>query len=252
MITEVIGVGNKIDITEMGSTKKEITDEKSPINRGRTVYKSKVYDILDDDRLKIAMPFSGPGVVVLPLNSRYNMCFYTKGGLFQCVGHIVDRYKSDNQYVLIIVLKTGLQKVQRREFFRLEKLIDIEYRLLTEAESEMGSVAEILQNERLEKLEGEYKKGIIVDLSGGGTRFVSDQKYGEFTYVIIQLTICVNLKVINLHVIGKIVLSEKLINRPDKYENRIEFVRIQEQEREKLIQYIFEEERKIRQKERRP
>lgn len=252
MITEVIEVGNKIDITEEGSKKNAITDERRPINKGRTIYKSKVYDILDDDRLKIAMPFSGPGVVVLPLNSKYNMCFYTKEGLYQCVGHIVDRYKSDNQYVLIVVLKSGLQKVQRREFFRLEKLMDIEYRLLTEAESELESVAEILRNEQNEKLEDEYAKGIIVDLSGGGTRFVSDEKCGESAYVIIRLTISVNSKVTNLHVIGKIVLSERIINRPDKYENRIEFVRIQEQEREKLIQYIFEEERKIRQKERRP
>lgn len=252
MITEVIEVGNKIDITEIGSAKKAITDENRPINKGRTIYKSKVYDILGVDRLKIAMPFSGPRVVVLPLNSSYNMCFYTKEGLFQCVGHIIDRYKSDNQYVLIVVLKTGLRKVQRREFFRLEKLMDIEYRLLTETESEMESVADILQHERTEKLEDEYRKGMIVDLSGGGTRFVSDEKYGESSFVIIRLTINVSSKVINLHVIGKIVLSEVIMNRPDKYENRVEFVRIQEQEREKLIQYIFEEERKIRQKERRP
>lgn len=249
MVADVIEVGNKIDITEIDSMKKNSLSENRPIRESRVVYKSQVYDILDNDELKILMPFDGPRVVVLPLNGSYNMCFYTCAGLFQCVGHIIDRYRSNNKLVLVVVLKTGLQKVQRREFFRLQKILDIDYRVLNENESQMESVEEIFKHEQKEGNENSYIHGIVVDLGGGGARFISAQEHDISTYIMIKLKITVNSELIKLRVIGKIVMSEKLQNKSGQYETRVEFVRIQNQEREKLIQYIFEEERKMRQKE---
>lgn len=249
MIADVIEVGNKIDIMEISNSKKSDLVENRPIREGKAVYKSQVYDILDNDQLKILMPFDGPKVVVLPLNGSYNMCFYTRTGLFQCVGNVIDRYKTSNQLVLVVVLKTGLQKVQRREFFRLQKILDIDYRMLTEQESQMESVEEILKFEQNQDSEMNYFQGIVVDLGGGGARFISTQQYEISTYLIIKLKITVNSEQIRLRVIGRIINSEKLQNKSGQYETRVEFVRIKNQDREKLIQYIFEEERKMRQKE---
>lgn len=249
MIADVIEVGNKIDIMEINNSKKSDLVENRPIREGKVVYKSQVFDILDNDELKILMPFDGPKVVVLPLNGSYNMCFYTRTGLFQCVGNVIDRYKTSNQLVLVVALKTGLQKVQRREFFRLQKILDIDYRMLTEQESQMESVEEILKFEQNQDSEMNYFQGIVVDLGGGGARFISTQQYDISTYIIIKLKITVNSEQKRLRVIGRIINSEKLQNKSGQYETRVEFVRIKNQDREKLIQYIFEEERKMRQKE---
>ena len=46
-------------------------------------------------------------------------------------------------------------------------------------------------------------------------------------------------------------MSELLMNRDDAYENRIQFVNIGNEDRESIIKYIFEEERKKRNRDRR-
>lgn len=235
MIERIISVGNKVDVENIDSETKE-----------KRVYKSQVFDIMSHDEVRIAMPFEGDKMIVMSLNVRYKLCFHTDNGLFECVGHVIDRYKSKNRYVAVLSLETGLRKIQRREFFRLEKLIDVDYRVLTEEESNCENVEEILEKE-MEYVEPVvYKKGIAVDLSGGGARFVLDETYPISTYVLIRMHIDVELEQSLFYVIGKVVMSEKIPEQAGQCENRIEFVRLEESEREKLIHYIFKEERKLR------
>lgn len=237
MVDKIIGIGNKVDIEYVNPDTKE-----------KHTYKSQVFDIMDNDEIRVAMPFEGTKLVVLSLNIRYKFCFYTKTGLFECVGVIVDRFKSDNQYVAVVSLKTGLRKIQRREFFRLEKLTDIEYRVLTEEESEMETVDELLFAEDEAEERPIYKKGVAVDISGGGARFVLEEACLVNTYMLIRMEVEISPTQHEFYVIGKVVWSGKLEGRAaGQCENRVEFVRIEEREREKLIHYIFREERRLRQ-----
>lgn len=235
MVERIIGVGDRIDIERRNPETKEIS-----------VYKSQVFDILDNDEIRIAMPFDGSRLVLMSLNVRYKMCFYTDSGLFECMGYVVDRYKSDNRYVAVVSLKTGLKRIQRREFFRLEKLINADYRVLSEEESNVESAQAILEQERSMVELPVYKKGMAVDLSGGGARFVLEEAYPASTFLMIQLHLAIDENDPYFYVIGKVVMSEKVIGKVGQCENRIEFVRIRDNDREKLIQYIFKEERKMR------
>jgi c-di-GMP-binding flagellar brake protein YcgR len=45
--------------------------------------------------------------------------------------------------------------------------------------------------------------------------------------------------------VGRIVKVRELENRPGNYEHRIEYTNIDEDDREDIIHYIFEEERKL-------
>lgn len=235
MVERIIAIGDKIDI-----------EKTNPDTKETHIYKSQVFDITDNDEIKIAMPFEGSRLVIMSLNVRYKMYFYTENGLFECIGYVVDRYKSDNRYVAVVSLKTGLKRIQRREFFRLEKLIDAEYRVLSEEESNMESVCAILEQEQTLAKLPEYKKGMAVDLSGGGARFILEEAYPVSTFLLLRLNLSVDMKSPYFEVIGKVVMSEKVIGKVGQCENRIEFVRIREPERERLIQYIFQEERKMR------
>lgn len=235
MIEKIIEIGNKIDI--------EYTN---PDTKVKHLYKSQVFEIMNNDELRIAMPFEGAKLSIMSLNRRYKFCFYTQTGLFECMGYVVDRFKSDNRYIAVISLKTGLRKIQRREFFRLEKLIDIDYRVFSEEESNCESVNEILEKEKDYVEEPVYQKGMAVDLSGGGARFVLDDAYPVSTYILIRMHIELTSELSEFYVIGKVIMSEKMSSQSGQCENRIEFVRIRENEREKLIHYIFREERKLR------
>lgn len=234
MVERIIAIGDKIDI-----------ERTNPETKEKSIYKSQVFDIKENDEIYIAMPFEGTRLVVMSLNFRYKMCFYTENGLFECMGLVVDRFKSDNRYVAVVSLKTGLRRIQRREFFRLEKLIDVDYRPLSEEESNCESAQDIIELEKNMPQLPVYKKGIAVDLSGGGARFILEDAYPVSSYLLMQLHLGEGLIMPDFDVIGKVVMSEKMPGKSGQCENRIEFVRIRERDREKLIQYIFTEERKL-------
>ena len=59
----------------------------------------------------------------------------------------------------------------------------------------------------------------------------------------------VNGKLTEYKLLGRVLYSEELASRPGSYEHRIQFVNIMNDERESIIKFIFEEERKIRRRE---
>lgn len=234
MIERIITVGDRIDIVPLDAKEEQM------------VYKSEVLDVLEKDQLRIAMPFDESKLVVMSLNVSYKMYIYAESGLYECVGHVVDRFKSSNIYIAVLSLKTGLKRVQRREFFRLEKILDVDYRILNEEESQLESVEAVMEYDSLSGEVPLYKKGIAVDLSGGGARFMFDKAYTVASNILLRFYINIEEEDKPFYVLGKVVMSEKLANKMNQHENRLEFVRIKETEREKLVQYIFQEERKLR------
>lgn len=236
MIERIVSAGDKVDIERVNPETKE-----------KCSYKSQVFEIMENDEIRIAMPFDGSRLVLLSLDTRYKMYFYTVNGLFECMGRVIDRFKSGNRYIAVINLKTGLRKIQRREFFRLEKLIDIDYRILSEEESICEDIEKLFAMEESAIEFPAYRKGIAVDLSGGGARFILDDAYPVDTYILLRMNISLEPGQSEFCVIGRVVMSERLGGKTGQCENRMEFVRIRESMREKLIHYIFREERKMRQ-----
>ena len=65
------------------------------------VYQSRVLQILSEDTLEISMPMEQTRLILLPVESEYDMVFFEENSLYQCFSRIVDRYKSNNVYVQI-------------------------------------------------------------------------------------------------------------------------------------------------------
>ena len=62
------------------------------------VYQSRVLQILSEDTLEISMPMEQTRLILLPVESEYDMVFFEENSLYQCFSRIVDRYKSNNVY----------------------------------------------------------------------------------------------------------------------------------------------------------
>ena len=90
--------------------------------------------------------------------------------------------------------------------------------------------------------------GVIVDISGGGAKFISDKRFEKDTKILFMFDLNMNGKPTEYSVIGRIILSEPLEGRDGEYRNHIQFINIKDKDREGIIRYIFEEERKIRRK----
>ena len=137
------------------------------------VYQSRVLQILSEDTLEISMPMEQTRLILLPVESEYDMVFFEENSLYQCFSRIVDRYKSNNVYVLVMELTSNLRKYQRREYYRFSCALDMCARNLEEEEIEA-----LEKNSPYELQPGlPLKHSVIVDISGGGLRFLSSQKY---------------------------------------------------------------------------
>lgn len=206
-------------------------------------FDSKVVDIIDEDRLEILMPMEQTKLVLLPVNGEYDIHFFTTKGLFQCFGKVTNRYKNGNLYLLEIELISNLQKYQRREYYRYSCMLPISYRLLTDNERIAVETKRYILFDELPMTKSE-----IVDISGGGIRFLSKKtaETGDLIYAEYSLADGKSFK----HV-ARVLGVKSIETGPNggQFEFRCQFVNILNGEREQIIRYIFEEERKKRKRE---
>ncbi|MBR4169987.1 MAG: flagellar brake protein [Lachnospiraceae bacterium] len=241
MLSKYVSIGDKLDLETIEGTNDLVSNQQE----GRKYYRSQVYDIVSEDQIKIAMPMEQGKIILLPVDGEYNVCFYTQTGLYQCLGRIIDRYKSDNVFVLVMELTTDLRKYQRREYYRLNCVLEMKSREVTEDDVN-------ILNEHVRFLDTDitFNNGVMVDISGGGARFISKVRYPQGANIQFVFSLYVSGALNEYKLIGKVLLSERIENREDEYEHRIQFVNILNDDRESIIRYIFEEERKNRHRQR--
>lgn len=234
MLTDLVKPGNRIDIqTVEHAILGSASDAK--------VYSSKIYDILDDEKLEILMPMNGTKLILLPIDGEYQFCFYTAKGLYQCTVRIVERYKENSIYLLLCEMTSPIGKYQRREYYRLACTLPMRSRDLME--EEIKAIEEF--NYRL-TAGLPLSKGEIVDISGGGIRFVTSDRYEPGTQIVVYFNLNVHGKETTYELIGDVLSSKQNDVNKKIYEHRLKFTVIDNRQREEIIRYIFEEERKSR------
>ncbi|MCR5802046.1 MAG: flagellar brake domain-containing protein [Lachnospiraceae bacterium] len=238
MISKLIKEGDRVDLTPVDKNFGSIEDPDTK------VYGSKIVDILSEDRVELLMPMEKTKLILLPIDGEYNLVVYTDSGLYQCFVRIVDRYKSNNMYLLVAEFTSNLRKYQRREYFRFSCALDMNARNLVEEE------VRSIEGDDLVNLQPNLpiKRSVIVDISGGGIRFMSDTKYevGSMVYCSYDLVKGTERK--QYEVVGKVLAVTENEKRPGTYEHRVQYVNMDEYTREEIIRFIFEEERKSRRK----
>lgn len=235
MIEKFISAGDKV---EMKSTVDVVLPDGT---RGIRLYKTSVYDVLDDGRLEIVMPMEQSRLVLLPVGGEYDVCFFSHGGMYKADVRIVDRQKINGTYIILAEMLTNLHKYQRREYYRFNCIIEMEARELSKEEVEAFKEADGAVIE-----EREMNRGVIVDISGGGLRFVSRRLYECGNIILLSFKLPIANREKSFTLAAQVILSKEIENRRDEYENRVKFVYINNQTREEIIKYIFDEERKNR------
>lgn len=238
MLSKLIRIGTKLDLQSIHQVKDDEKENK--------IYKSEVYDIISEERLEVTMPMEQTKLILLPVDGEYDMTFYALNGtVYQCLGRVIDRYKSNNVYILVFELITNLRKYQRREYYRYSCALEMCARTLEEEE-----IKAVEAKEHYYLSPGlPLKRSVIVDISGGGLRFMSNQRYepGSMIYCTYHLILKGVPK--NYEIVGKILSVKPVDSKPGVYEHRVQYVNLPINDREEIIKYIFEEERKVRNKE---
>lgn len=256
MLNDVIKLGDKVNIRLV-----EQVAEKE--------YQSKLLDILEDDTVSIAMPIQKSQVILLEVGQRCCLTFYTERGLYSAQSVVTRRYKANNIYIAELKTLEKPKKIQRREFYRFRCAMEIEY--CTIPEKSFNAALEMIYNmettrglttlqekvkavELLKDVDAKkntqlivMKRAMLTDISGGGIKFRTQGEIENLNdlYLIFSL----DHGITYTRVFGKIIASEKAADQYNVYEHRLKFTDISSDERERIVRYILNEERKIRQKE---
>ena len=251
MIRDIAEIGDKLEL-------KRLNLDHTTSNKSK-VYVSQLLDIVGDDKAIIAMPIERSHIVPLSVGEKYALFFYTNKGLYQCNAIILDRYKHKNVYVLEIQFISEFEKNQRRQYFRLNCIIDILYHVITTEEIQLENKyehanytdeAEKDQDyENLEALKKVWYDGTITDLSGGGAKFVSNRLHEAGENLILSLPLNLRENDNKHHIPARIIASTKMQNRSGFFEHRVQFTQISKDDREAIIKFIFAEERRQRKRE---
>lgn len=239
MLSKFISIGNRVELQAIAKENQE--DETA-----NKIYQSKIHDIVSDDTLEVIMPMEQTKLILLPIDSEYDMVIYGENGLYQCLVRIVDRYKSNNVYILVVDLVSNLRKFQRREYFRFSCALEMASRSLEDEE-----VSAVEQRSPYSLQPGlPLKRSVIVDISGGGLRFMSSQKYEEGSLIYCSYHLMSKGEQKQYDVIGKVLSAREMENKPGVYEHRVQYYNLDVETREEIIKFIFEEERRTRKRER--
>ena len=248
MFREIVSIGDKIEIKQL--------DQKGELIKSSKTYVSQMIDFSEDKKIIIATPIKNGLIIPLEKWVNYRLYFYTIKGLFQCDCVMLQTYREGKNVLSLVDLTTEPEKIQRRQYYRLEYVHEIEYRLITEEEVALeeklllGKFTHPDEKATLRRKIAEFNKewhhAAITDLSGGGCRFISELKLKSGDKVRIRLDFVIKNELKKLDIIADIIASNKMIDRSGIYENRAEFYNIMPKDREDLIKYIFEQERRLR------
>lgn len=244
-------IGDRIELThEASATRRALSEHK---------YSSQLLDFDEINLAKLSMPIYENRLIPLEVGDEYQLCFFTQAGLYQCRGRVENRYKENNMHVMDVRFLTEIKKFQRRNYYRLDCDLDIKYRMLEPEEQKVlqqladrwPDSEEIKEGivEPLDPMEFEWNDGMVSDLSGGGVRFRCKDEFEPDT--IIEIIVHLSFKNSNMpiHFLLKVISCQPSEMDRRTYEVRGTFEYLNEREREIIVQYVFEEQRKRLRKE---
>jgi c-di-GMP-binding flagellar brake protein YcgR len=202
-------------------------NEKIEIIDNSITYKANIQDI-KRDYVMISMPVSEDKYYIMHKGSTVE--FYITGE------REITKFKSDvlgkkvENSISLAILSTPvfIEKMQRREYFRLPVAMDAKLSILT-GDRVYSNIKDV-PAEFFNKM----KSCIIVDISGGGLKVAIKEQMQKGHYVIILMKIPDE-----IFLLCKIVWVEKdNLNR--NYKVALRFEGISERERDRIIKFIFE------------
>ena len=218
------------------------------IDPDRGVYISSVFGVTKNEEVIFHIPTRKGSIVTIPMEEELIGVFNTKSGMFQLTGKITKRGRLENFPVYVFEPDSKLTKVQRRDYYRFDCVIPVKILPIPEDVALLPNMQLIEDDlEKYGNTYGDPVAGNIVDISGGGARITASKDVVTERYMYVSFRLATTTVNQTINVIAKRVKSEYKDDLKI-YEHRIEFLFKETEDRETIIKYIFDEERRIRKK----
>lgn len=187
-------------------------------------YLSKVAEV-EGELIKVSAPFVKGELVPLRKNQPLTIFFTGNNAAYKFNAVVVSRVSKP--VALLILKKAGsINRIQRREYFRIDAGIDVKYRLLDHDGEPVGDIREVT----------------TIDISGGGLKLIVDENLSKGTLIGMF---------VDLPNIDDTMITGRVINNynlTDITAIGVEFVEIDHYTRENIISWLFDYQRELRKK----
>lgn len=186
---------------------------------------SQIEGAIDDSIIQISAPIFEAKVYPVKVNSKIEAFLYWESHVYKFVGFVADRLVINEIPILSVRMTEKIQRIQRRTFFRFNCSVPVILSEMHEGQEQNIAIP-----------------GLTHDLSGGGMSAVTDKplKKGSILKGSLQLEdgYSVNFE-------GKVIRIEKLMTNEVSYISSLSFINIGYKDREKVVGYIFDQQRKL-------
>ena len=200
----------------------------NPGTNKEKAYLSMVQDI-DDDYFIINSPMRKGKALLLHIGENVAINYYRKQGQYYFMATVIAQYQDEELHFFKLRRGTKVRRLQRRNFYRLQKSIpvNIEFDITDSEESEAISV-------------------YTSDIGGGGICIIHEQILPIGMHVKSQFELKLDGKLEKIVAGGEVVRCDHIDSIEGKYKIGISFIDISETTRDKIIKYVFNEQRYLR------
>ncbi|WP_027307521.1 flagellar brake protein [Caloramator sp. ALD01] len=189
-------------------------------------YKSIVQDI-NKDGMCISYPIHHNKPLLIHSGSVIEFYVTTERDIVKCKSVVLGKKREENINLLVLSLPEVIERVQRREYFRLPITMPIRY---------YGLPKDRIYTSLRDVPSGYFSRlinSVSLDISGGGIKIVSNEIHNPGEYVIISINIPQE-----INILCSVVRIENTEEK-NKFKLALKYEGIEEKTRDKIIQFIF-------------
>lgn len=194
----------------------------------QTQYVSRVDNINEDGTIDVLIPISKRRIVYIKNDTVIKVIITKEGAIYEFKAEIVSKLFGVDPLIRLIRV-SDIQKIQRRSYFRLKSLNIIKVRKIVNLK---------------EAIFDGYFDATMADISGGGLAFNANIELD----INDLLEVSMNLNSTTINLLGKIVRVDRNEDKAKKIAYGIFFEKISEVERNIIMRFIYEEQRKLAKK----
>lgn len=202
-------------------------NQKIEIMDNNITFKANIQDV-KKDYIMISMPVSEDKYFIMHRESIIEFYITGEKEINKYKSEVIGKKVENNVQLAILTFPVFVEKIQRREYFRLPIVLDAKLHMLP-GNKVYQSISDVPTG-----FFNKMKDGLIVDISGGGLRAAVKEPMLKGHYAIVSINVPDE-----LILLCKIVWVEKdAVNR--NYRVALCFEGISERDRDKVIKFIFE------------
>lgn len=226
---EPLKLGSRMEMSYVNGKKNQGDDR---------VYVSQILDFNDENGIVCAMPIYEGHIVPLQEGKRLDTYFYVGTKIYKATCTVRKRGKEENVHTVTLSVDSSIVKVQRREYYRLSCLMTVNVLPITENQADKFVVEHTMPDITQEK-----DTCTMTDISGGGARILTENVYEKGSYVLLEINLHIQNEDKLKTIVGKIVATNKNANNDLLYDVRMQYYNINDNDRNDVIKYVFEQQR---------